>query len=145
MPDNLAFRWEQTQGDVEKAFRQADKVVKLKLAHQRLAPNAIETRGVVAHYLPVERELTVWSSTQIPHLLKTHLAQMLNLPENQVRVIAPDVGGGFGSKLNVYAEEALLGYLALKLNRPVKWSEERRENMRATIHAAVKSEKSRPR
>jgi len=133
-PDNLAFRWEQTQGDVEKAFRQADKVVKLKLAHQRLAPNAIETRGVVAHYLPVERELTVWSSTQIPHLLKTHLAQMLNLPENQVRVIAPDVGGGFGSKLNVYAEEALLGYLALKLNRPVKWSEERRENMRATIH-----------
>ena len=133
-PDNLAFRWEQTQGDVEKAFQQAHKVVKQKLAHQRLAPNAIETRGVVAHYLPVERELTVWSSTQIPHILKTHLAQMLNLPENQVRVIAPDVGGGFGSKLNVYAEEALLGYLALKLNRPVKWSEERSENMRATIH-----------
>ncbi|MGE5303484.1 MAG: glyceraldehyde dehydrogenase subunit alpha [Alphaproteobacteria bacterium] len=133
-PDNVAFRWEQTQGDVEKAFRQADKVVKQKLVHQRLAPNAIETRGVVAHYLPVERELTVWSSTQIPHILKTHLSKMLDLPEDQVRVIAPDVGGGFGSKLNVYAEEALLGYLALKLNRPVKWSEERRENLRATIH-----------
>jgi carbon-monoxide dehydrogenase large subunit len=133
-PDNLAFRWEQTKGDVKKAFRQADKVVKQKLVHQRLAPNAIETRGVVAHYLPVERELTVWSSTQIPHILKTHLSKMLDLPENQVRVIAPDVGGGFGSKLNVYAEEALLGYLAVKLNRPVKWSEERRENMRATIH-----------
>jgi carbon-monoxide dehydrogenase large subunit len=133
-PDNLAFRWEQTQGDVEKAFRQADKVVKQKLVHQRLAPNAIETRAVVAHYLPVERELTVWSSTQIPHILRTHLSKMLDLAENQVRVIAPDVGGGFGSKLNVYAEEALLGYLALKLNRPVKWSEERRENMRATIH-----------
>ena len=133
-PDNLAFRWEQTQGDVEKAFRQADKIVKQKLAHQRLAPNAIETRGVVAHYLPVEKELTVWSSTQIPHILKTHLATMLNLPEKQVRVIAPDVGGGFGSKLNVYAEEALLGYLALTLNRPLKWSEERGENMRATIH-----------
>jgi carbon-monoxide dehydrogenase large subunit len=133
-PDNLAFRWEQTQGDIEKAFQHADKVVKQRLAHQRLAPNAIETRGVVARYLAAEKELTVWSSTQIPHILKTHLSQMLALPENQVRVIAPDVGGGFGSKLNVYAEEALLGYLALKLNRPVKWSEERGENMRATIH-----------
>ncbi len=133
-PDNLAFRWEQTQGDVEKAFQNAHKVVAQKLVHQRLAPNAIETRGVVARYVADENKLTVWSSTQIPHILKTHLSQMLKLSENQVRVIAPDVGGGFGSKLNVYAEEALLGHLALKLNRPVKWSEERSENMRATIH-----------
>jgi carbon-monoxide dehydrogenase large subunit len=121
-------------GRGRKAFKQAHKVVKQKLVHQRLAPNAIETRGVVARYLAADKELTVWSSTQIPHLLKSHLAKLLNLPESQVRVIAPDVGGGFGSKLNVYAEEALLGYLALKLNRPVKWSEERRENMQATIH-----------
>ncbi len=133
-PDNLAFRSEQGQGDVEKAFRQADKVVKQKIVHQRLAPNAIETRGVVARYDTEDKKLTVWSSTQIPHILKTHLSKMLHLPENQVRVIAPDVGGGFGSKLNVYAEEALLGYLALNLKRPVKWSEERSENMRATIH-----------
>ena len=132
--DNLAFRWEHRQGDVEEAFKQAHKVVKQRLVHQRLAPIAIETRGVLARYLPSEKELTVWSSTQIPHMLKAHLSQMLKLPENQVRVIAPDVGGGFGSKLNVYAEEALLGYLALKLNRPVKWSEERRENFQATIH-----------
>jgi len=133
-PDNTAFRWEHKQGDVDKAFKQAHKVVRQKLVHQRLAPNAIETRGVVARYLAAEKELTVWSSTQIPHILKTHLSKLLSLPESQVRVIAPDVGGGFGSKLNVYAEEALLGYLALKLNRPVKWSEERSENMRATIH-----------
>jgi len=133
-PDNMAFRWEHKQGNVEKAFKQAHKVVKQRLVHQRLAPNAIEARGVVARYLAAEKELTVWSSTQIPHILKTHLAKLLNLPEGQVRVIAPDVGGGFGSKLNVYAEEALLGYFALKLNRPVKWSEERRENMQATIH-----------
>ena len=133
-PDNMAFRWEHKQGDVDKAFKLAHKVVKQKLVHQRLAPNAIETRGVVARYLAAEKELTVWSSTQIPHILKTHLSKLLSLPESQVRVIAPDVGGGFGSKLNVYAEEALLGYLALKLNRPVKWSEERSENMRATIH-----------
>jgi carbon-monoxide dehydrogenase large subunit len=132
--DNMAFRWEHKQGDVDKAFKQAHRIVKQRLVHQRLAPIAIETRGIVARYLAAEKELTVWSATQIPHLLKTHLSQMLKLAENQVRVIAPDVGGGFGSKLNVYAEEALLGFLALKLNRPVKWSEERRENIQATIH-----------
>ena len=132
--DNIAFRWEHKQGDVQAAFKQAHKIVKQRLVHQRLAPIAIETRGTVAQYVASEKQLTVWSSTQIPHLLKTHLSQLLKLPEDQVRVIAPDVGGSFGSKLNVYAEEALLAYLALKLNRPVKWSEERRENIQATIH-----------
>ncbi|MEE8326979.1 MAG: molybdopterin cofactor-binding domain-containing protein, partial [candidate division NC10 bacterium] len=95
---------------------------------------AIEGRGVLARYLPGEKELTVWSSTQIPHLLKTQLSLMLRLPENLVRVIAPEVGGAFGSKLNVYAEEALVAYLSRTLNRPVKWIEERRENIQATIH-----------
>jgi carbon-monoxide dehydrogenase large subunit len=133
-PDNIAFRSEQKQGNLAKAFKAAHKIVKQRLVHQRLAPIAIEARGVVAHYLSSDKELTVWSSTQIPHMLKTHLSQMLKLPENEVRVVAPEVGGAFGSKLNVYAEEALLGYLALRLNRPVKWSEERRENIQATIH-----------
>ena len=111
------------------AFKEAHKVVRQRLVHQRLAPIAIEPRGVLARYLPGEKELTLWSSTQIPHLLKTQLSLMLKLPENHVRVIAPEVGGGFGSKLNVYAEEGLIGYLALKLNRPVKWIEGRRENI----------------
>ncbi len=133
-PDNLAFSWQQEQGDVTAAFKQADKIIQQRLVHQRLAPIAMEPRGVLARYLADSKELTVWSSTQIPHLLKTHLAQMLKLAETQVRVIAPEVGGSFGSKLNVYAEEALLGYLAVKLNRPVKWIEDRRENFQATIH-----------
>jgi aerobic carbon-monoxide dehydrogenase large subunit len=133
-PDNVAFRFEQSQGDLTKAFKEADKIVKQRLVHQRLAPIAIEPRGVVAQYLSSDNELTVWSSTQIPHMLKSHLAKMLKFPEQQVRVIAPDVGGGFGCKLNVYAEEGLLAHLALKLNRPVKWMEGRRENMQATIH-----------
>jgi len=133
-PDNVAFRFEQKQGDLEKAFKEADKIVRQRLVHQRLAPIAIEPRGVVAQYLSSDNELTVWSSTQIPHMLKSHLAKMLKFPEQQVRVIAPDVGGGFGCKLNVYAEEGLLAHLALKLNRPVKWMEGRRENMQATIH-----------
>jgi aerobic carbon-monoxide dehydrogenase large subunit len=132
--DNVAFRSEQKQGNLTKAFKEADKIVKQRLVHQRLAPIAIEPRGVVARYLAAETELTVWSSTQIPHMLRSNLAQMLKLPENQVRVIAPEVGGSFGSKLNVYAEEGLLGYLALKLNRIVKWTEERSENFQATIH-----------
>jgi carbon-monoxide dehydrogenase large subunit len=133
-PDNIAFRSDLKHGNLIKAFKQADRIVRQRLVHQRLAPIAIEPRAVLARYLANERELTVWSSTQIPHILRSNLAQMLDLPENQVRVIAPEVGGGFGSKLNVYAEEGLLGYLALKLNRPVKWTEGRRENIQATIH-----------
>lgn len=133
-PDNVAFRWALKQGDLPRAFKEAHKIVKQRLVHQRLAPIALEPRGILARYLPGEKELTLWSSTQIPHLLKTQLSLMLKLPENRVRVIAPEVGGGFGSKLNVYAEEGLLGHLALKLNRPVKWIEGRRENIQATIH-----------
>ncbi len=133
-PDNTAFRWGLKQGNLDRAFRDAYRIFKQRLVHQRLAPIAIEGRGVLARYLPGEEELTVWSSTQIPHLLKTQLSLMLRLPENRVRVIAPEVGGGFGSKLNVYAEEALVAYLSQRLNRPVKWIEERRENIQATIH-----------
>jgi len=133
-PDNVAFRWTLKQGNLAKAFRDAYRIVKQHLVHQRLAPIAIEGRGVLARYLPGEKELTVWSSTQIPHLLKTQLSIMLRQPENLVRVIAPEVGGAFGSKLNVYAEEALVAYLSRTLNRPVKWIEERRENFQATIH-----------
>jgi carbon-monoxide dehydrogenase large subunit len=109
-------------------------VLTQRFVHQRLAPIAMETRGVLARYLPGEQELTVWSSTQIPHLLRTQLALMIGIPENKLRVITPEVGGGFGSKLNVYAEEALVGYLAMQLGKPVKWIETRRENIQATIH-----------
>src|SRR5438876_131966 len=89
---------------------------------------------VLARYFPGEEELTIWSSTQIPHLLRTQLALMIGIPENKLRVITPEVGGGFGSKLNVYAEEALLGWISMQLGKPVKWIETRRENMQATIH-----------
>ncbi|MFQ5682750.1 MAG: xanthine dehydrogenase family protein molybdopterin-binding subunit [Candidatus Binatia bacterium] len=133
-PDNVAFRWSHKQGDVDRAFQKAHKLIGQRLVHQRLAPISIEPRGVLARYLPGEKELTVWSSTQIPHLLKSKLSSMLKLPEDSARVIAPEVGGGFGSKLNIYAEEGLVGYLSVKLGRPVKWIEGRRENIQATIH-----------
>jgi carbon-monoxide dehydrogenase large subunit len=132
--DNVAFRWSHKQGNVDQAFKKAHKVITQRLIHQRLAPIAIEPRGVLASYAPGEDKLTLWSSTQIPHLLKSKLSSMLQFSEDRIRVIAPEVGGGFGSKLNIYAEEGLVGHLAIKLGRPVKWIEERRENIRATIH-----------
>ena len=116
------------------AMKKADKIVRFRIFNQRLAPTAMEPRGVVAQWNAGMQQLTVWSSTQIPHLLRSQLAEMLGLGENKTRVIAPEVGGGFGAKLNVYAEEALIGYLAMMLNRPVKWIERRRESFQATTH-----------
>lgn len=132
--DNQAFTWSLDGGEVEAAFNEADHVVKQHFNHQRLAPNPIETRGVVAQYNSADGQLTLWSSTQIPHLLRTQLSVMLGLTENRVRVIAPEIGGGFGCKLNVYAEEALVGHLARLTGKPVKWIETRRESILHTIH-----------
>src|SRR5947199_3861392 len=133
--DNIAYKLTSGEGDIDAAMKSADRIVSQKMIHQRLAPIAIEPRGVLARYFPGEEELTVWSSTQIPHLLRTQLALMIGIPENKLRVITPEVGGGFGSKLNVYAEEALLGWISMQLGgKPVKWIETRRENIQATIH-----------
>jgi carbon-monoxide dehydrogenase large subunit len=132
--DNIAYKMTSGEGDIEAALASADHVIKQRLVHQRLAPIAMEPRGVLARYFPGEGELTLWSSTQIPHLLRTQVALMLGIAENKLRVITPEVGGGFGSKLNVYAEEALLGWISMQLAKPVKWIETRRENMQATIH-----------
>ncbi|HKR11074.1 MAG TPA: xanthine dehydrogenase family protein molybdopterin-binding subunit [Pyrinomonadaceae bacterium] len=133
-PDNIAYRLTSGEGDIEAAFSAADRTVKQRVLHRRLAPIAMEPRGVLARYYPGEQELTLWSSTQIPHLMRTQVALMIGIPENKLRVITPEVGGGFGSKLNVYAEEALLGWISMQLGKPVKWIEGRRENIQATIH-----------
>ena len=132
--DNIAYKLTSGEGDIDAALKSSDRVVTQRMVHQRLAPIAMEPRGVLARYFPGEEELTIWSSTQIPHLLRTQLALMIGIPENKLRVITPEVGGGFGSKLNVYAEEALLGWISIQLGKPVKWIETRRENIQATIH-----------
>ncbi len=133
-PDNKAFDFHQEHGEIDKAFAEADVVVKQRITSQRLIPAAMETRGVVAEWRAADRALNLYSSTQIPHLLRTLVAMMLGLEENRLRVVAPEVGGGFGSKLNVYAEEALMGFVAMKIGKPVKWIETRRENFLCTIH-----------
>jgi carbon-monoxide dehydrogenase large subunit len=132
--DNIAYKLTAGEGDIDAALATSDRRIKQRIVHQRLAPIAMEGRGVLARYFPGEEELTVWSSTQIPHLLRTQLALMIGIPENKLRVITPEVGGGFGSKLNVYAEEALLGWISMQLGKPVKWIEKRRENIQSTIH-----------
>ena len=132
--DNIAFNFFFETGNTEEAFKKADVIVKERLINQRLAPVTMEPRGVVATYRMPDNELVVWCSTQTPHGLRTLLANMLRVPENQTRVIAPEVGGGFGCKIDLYAEDGLVGYLAKKTGRPVKWIEGRRENIAATIH-----------
>src|SRR5215467_4223209 len=124
-PDNVAFTYHQDGGNIDKAFAEADVVVKQRITSQRLVPMAMETRGVVAEWRGADRQLNLYTSTQIPHLVRTIVAAMLGLEENRMRVIAPEVGGGFGSKLNVYAEEALMGYVSMKIQKPVKWIEPR--------------------
>src|SRR5216683_2687664 len=131
---NIAYKLTAGEGDIDAALKGADKVIKQRVIHQRLLPTAMEGRGVLARYYPGEQELTLWTSTQIPHLCRTQVAVMLGMHENKLRLITPEVGGGFGSKLNVYAEEALLGWITMQLGRPVKWIESRRENFQGTIH-----------
>ena len=133
-PDNVAFTFHQEGGDTDQAFRDAEVIVRQRITSQRLIPTAMETRGVIAEWRAGERSLTLHSSTQIPHLLRTLVAGILGMPENLLRVVTPEVGGGFGSKLNVYAEEALVAFVAMKIGKPVKWVESRRENFLCTIH-----------
>jgi aerobic carbon-monoxide dehydrogenase large subunit len=131
---NECFVWPLVSGDVDEAFEGAAHVVTRRFRQQRLLPTAIEPRAVVAAPPADQRQYTVWSSTQVPHILRLMLALTCGVPEHELRVVAPDVGGGFGSKLNVYAEEAVCLVLARQLDRPVKWTETRSENYQATIH-----------
>ncbi len=131
---NHCYTWKLEAGGADEIFEKAPVTVKERFRQQRLIPNAIEPRGVIAQYVPASDEYTLWSATQIPHILRFWLAVVLGIPESRLRVVAPDVGGGFGSKLNVYAEEALALVLARRLGRPVKWTEERSEGYLATIH-----------
>ncbi len=131
---NECYVWPMAVGDVDEAFAKADVVVEGRYIQQRLIPSAIEPRGVVVSPDPVNGGFTVYTSTQVPHFVRDVLSGMCGVPAHKVRVVAPDVGGGFGSKLNVYAEEALALAISRKLGVPVKWIEERSENHVATIH-----------
>jgi aerobic carbon-monoxide dehydrogenase large subunit len=134
LESNKSFTWQKIDGEIDAAFEGAAHVTTRRFINQRLIPTAIEPRSVVCSPPREHREFTMWTSTQVPHVLRLMLALTCGVPEHELRVIAPDVGGGFGSKLNVYAEEALLLVLARKLGKPVKWTETRSENYQATCH-----------
>ena len=131
MGTNVAMRLRQQAGDLDGAFAQADRVVRQRYVVQRIVPAPMETRGVLAQYQPQADLLTVWNATQAPHRVKHFLVHLLQRPEQTVRVIAPDVGGSFGVKDCLFPEDVLIPYLSIRLRRPVKWIEERRENMLA--------------
>ncbi|HZS20180.1 MAG TPA: molybdopterin cofactor-binding domain-containing protein [Pseudonocardiaceae bacterium] len=119
-------------GDVEQAIRDAEVVVKRRFRQQRLIPAFMEPRSVVVD--PTGEQLTMWSATQVPHILKTMASLTLGMPEHKVRVIAPDVGGGFGGKLQVTPEETLTLLVARRMGKPVKWTETRSESMMTAHH-----------
>jgi carbon-monoxide dehydrogenase large subunit len=119
---------------IDAAFANAEVVISQRMVNHRLAPSAIESRGVVAHYEPGSGTMTIWSSTQNPHILRTYIAALTGLGQDRVRAIAPEVGGGFGSKINIYGEEYVAAAVSKQLGLPVKWSEDRTEAFVATTH-----------
>ena len=133
-PNNQAFHWTAGGGDVDEAFRNPEVVVRERIVQQRLIPNAMEPRSALAQWVNATGELTLWSTSQNPHIVRFLLSLVTGLAEHKIRVIAPEVGGGFGSKIPFYADEAITVFCAMKLGRPVKWTETRSENYQATIH-----------
>jgi aerobic carbon-monoxide dehydrogenase large subunit len=131
---NTCLRWTHSSGDVRQAFESADRVVKAVFKIQRLAAVAMEPRGLLASYDSSSKRLTVWLSSQTPHQHRTWIAGCLGMPETAIRVLTPNVGGGFGSKLAMYPEYVVVPWLAMKLGRPVKWFESRTENLQTTTH-----------
>src|SRR5215472_9219897 len=129
---NKSYEWVFAAGDIDAAFSGAPVVIERNYRQQRLIPCAMEPRSVVSSW--VGDEVTLWSATQIPHVLRFALAAFFGIPEQTIRVIAPDVGGGFGSKLQVTAEEVLAVQISRKLGRPVKWTESRSEGNQTVHH-----------
>ncbi|HUR86625.1 MAG TPA: molybdopterin cofactor-binding domain-containing protein [Solirubrobacteraceae bacterium] len=129
---NTAHEWSMGGGDIDAAFAASDVVVQRRIVNHRTAGAAIEPRGCIAEYRG--GNLTVWSSTQVPHLVRLFFAVQMGISEDKVRVVAPEVGGGFGGKLQVMAEETLCAWASKQLGRPVKWIETRSENMLVSHH-----------
>lgn len=131
---NTAVEASRSVGDPDGAFQGADGVVSLRLAQPRLVPNPMEARAVVASYERGTGNMTLWLTTQGPHFERELIAQVLGFPEHKLRVISIDVGGGFGCKIDAYAESVIAPLLSMRLNRPVKWAEDRQEHFLSTIH-----------
>ena len=134
VPGNVAFHWTVAGGDIDAAFASAEIVVRERIIQQRLIPTAIETRGAVAQFTPATGELTLWNTTQNPHIARFIISIVTGVPEDRLRVVAPEVGGGFGSKIAQIQGDFITAFCSMKLGRPVKWIESRSENYQSTTH-----------
>jgi aerobic carbon-monoxide dehydrogenase large subunit len=134
LKNNVALVEKRETGDVDSAFKKAAKIVKVDLINQRVAPTPLETRACLASFDQGSGTLTLWISTQGPFQTRSDICSVLGLPDYKVRVIAPEVGGGFGAKLSLYSEEVLASLAAMELGQPVKWVETRSENLLTMTH-----------
>ena len=130
---NLLIEFRQSYGDIETVFARAPYRARVNLKQHRGGAHSIEGRGALALYDANEDRLTLWSSTQLAHEVRAFLMRLLRLDENQIRVVAPDVGGGFGAKFVMYPEEVVISAACLRLQRPIKWIEDRREHFLAAV------------
>ncbi|HWK43985.1 MAG TPA: xanthine dehydrogenase family protein molybdopterin-binding subunit [Stellaceae bacterium] len=127
-----AHSW--SRGDVDGAFADADRIIPMRVEHSRVAPTPLEPRATLAIWNATDTSLTVWTGTQSPHRTRADLATILGLPTEQVRVVAPDVGGAFGGKASLYPEDAMVAWAARRLGRPIKWCATRGEDLQAATH-----------
>src|SRR5436190_14938425 len=135
LPDNVVLAREQSQGDADAGFASAAVTVSGRFHSGRTAAVPMETRGCIAEYEWTNQQLTLWSSTQMPHFFRSMVAAFIGMPEHAVEMIAPDVGGGFGQKCHLFPEEIVIPLVARELGRPVKWIEDRVENLMTGTHA----------
>ena len=131
---NICVEASRTVGDPDRAFQEADGVVSVHVSQPRLIPNPMEPRTVIASYERGTGNMTMWLSTQGPHFERDIISMMLGLPDHKLRIIAIDIGGGFGCKIDIYSEAVIAPLLAMLLNRPIKWAEDRQEHFLSTIH-----------
>lgn len=133
--DNLMLTAKLDVGEVDKVFAEADLKFAVRFRMNRHCAAPMENRAVIAHHDPVLKQMTVWSSSQMPHMVRTRIAEAIDYPEHAIRVISPDVGGGFGLKCHIFPEELVLALLTREFGRPIKWIEDRRENLYGSYHA----------
>lgn len=132
--NNIAARYTKQTGDTDSAFNSADVTISERIVSQRMIPMAMEGRATVAAPDPHTRGLTIWTSTQAPHWFRNEIAERLKMSQSEIRVITPEVGGGFGSKISSYQDDTMIAAIARTIGRPVQWAETRSENMLATHH-----------
>ena len=131
---NVAVEANRTVGDPDRAFQEADGGISVRVSQPRLIPNPMEPRAVIASYERGTGNMTMWLSTQVPHWERDIISEMLGFPAHKLRIIAIDVGGGFGCKADSYSEAVMALLLAMLLNRSIKWAEDRQEHFLSTIH-----------